>query len=97
MPKKMQEILYLDNVAACDGGDEAQARDIFDAYMPLVRYEAQPGMGLAIRKHTLAQRGVITHESLLKPGAVLSAAAKAEVGALAVWPNERTKQLQSQA
>jgi hypothetical protein len=34
-------------------------RDIFDAYMPMVRYEAQPGLGLAIRKYTLAQRGVM--------------------------------------
>ena len=70
-------------IAAYRAGDEARARDIFDAYMPMVRYEAQPGLGLAIRKYTLAQRGVIAHDTLRKPGASLSAATKAEVDTLA--------------
>ena len=76
-------------IAAHTAGNTAQARDIFDAYMPMVRYEAQPGLGLAIRKYTLAQRGVIAHDTLRKPGGVLSAATKAEVDALAV--RQRTK------
>ena len=59
------------------------ARDIFDAYLPMVRYEAQPGLGLAIRKHSLAQQGVIAHPSLRLPGPGLSAAAVAEIDALA--------------
>ncbi len=70
-------------VAAHNAGDLSHARDIFDAYMPMVRYEAQPGLGLAIRKYTLAQRGVIAHDTLRKPGATLSSASKAEVDALA--------------
>lgn len=70
-------------VAAYNGGELDRARDIFDAYMPMVRYEAQPGMGLALRKHTLAQQGVIAHPTLRKPGASLSAAAIAEVDELA--------------
>jgi 4-hydroxy-tetrahydrodipicolinate synthase len=51
--------------------------------MPMVRYEAQPGLGLAIRKYTLAQRGVIAHDTVRKPGAALSTASKAEINALA--------------
>ena len=47
-------------IAAFEGG-ELDAPGYFDAYMPMVRYEAQPGMGLAIRKHSLAQQGVIAH------------------------------------
>lgn len=70
-------------IAAHNAGDIDHARDIFDAYMPMVRYEAQPGLGLAIRKYTLAQRGVIAHDTLRKPGGVLSAATKGEVDALA--------------
>ena len=70
-------------VSAYRSDDLTRARDIFDAYMPMVRYEAQPGLGLAIRKYTLAQRGVITHDTVRKPGAALSAAAKSEVDALA--------------
>ena len=70
-------------IAAYRSGSLDHARDIFDAYLPMVRYEAQPGLGLAIRKYTLAQRGVIAHDTVRKPGAALSAASKAEVEALA--------------
>jgi len=71
-------------IAAYRSGDIAQARDIFDAYMPMVRYEAQPGLGLAIRKYTLAERGVIAHETVRKPGAAISTRTSNEVTALAV-------------
>mgnify|MGYP000855846544 FL=1 len=71
-------------IAAYRSGDIAQARDIFDAYMPMVRYEAQPGLGLAIRKYTLAERGVIAHETVRKPGAAISTRTRNEVAALAV-------------
>lgn len=70
-------------VAEMRNGGVAQAQDIFDAYLPMVRYEAQPGMGLAIRKYTLAQRGAIAHPTLRKPGGALGAHAVQEVEALA--------------
>lgn len=74
--------MMADVVAAIRAGDESRARDIFDAYLPLVRYESQPGIGLAIRKHTLAKRGAIAHPAVRKPGPGLSAATIAEVAAL---------------
>ncbi|MGJ8586987.1 MAG: dihydrodipicolinate synthase family protein [Yoonia sp.] len=80
-------------IAAYTAGDTDHARDIFDAYMPMVRYEAQPGLGLAIRKYTLAQRGVIAHDTLRKPVGVLSAATKAEVDALAVRQADKLRAL----
>ena len=70
----------------CDAfhsGDIDRARDIFDAYLPMVRYEAQPGLGLAIRKYSLAKQGVIAHPTLRKPGGTLSADAIAEIDILA--------------
>jgi 4-hydroxy-tetrahydrodipicolinate synthase len=70
-------------VDAMTVGDEARARDIFDAYLPMIRYEAQPGLGLAIRKYSLAKRGAIAHPTLRKPGAALSARACGEVDILA--------------
>lgn len=70
-------------VAAYHAGDLDRARDIFDAYMPMVRYEAQPGLGLAIRKYSLAKQGVIAHATARKPGPSLSDAAKREIDALA--------------
>lgn len=69
-------------IAAFEAGDESRARDLFDAYLPLVRYESQPGLGLAIRKHTLAKRGAIAHPTVRKPGGGLTPATIAEVEAL---------------
>lgn len=70
-------------VNAITAGDETHARDIFDTYMPMVRYEAQPGLGLAIRKYSLAKRGAIAHPTLRKPGGALNATASGEVDVLA--------------
>lgn len=53
-------------------GEIERAHDIFDAYLPLARYEQQQGVGLAARKYVLAKRGVITSPTLRKPGASLS-------------------------
>ena len=80
-------------IAAFGAGNTDHARDIFDAYMPMVRYEAQPGLGLAIRKYTLAQRGVIAHDTLRKPGGVLSTATMAEVDALAARQTAKLRTL----
>lgn len=80
-------------IAAFEAGDEARARDLFDAYLPLVRYEGQPGLGLAIRKHTLARRGAIAHPTVRKPGGSLSAATIAELEALVARQETRLAQL----
>ena len=50
--------------------------------MPMMRYEAQPGLGLAIRKYSLAKQGVIAYATARKPGPSLSDAAKREIDAL---------------
>ncbi|MEM6373932.1 MAG: dihydrodipicolinate synthase family protein [Pseudomonadota bacterium] len=87
-PQMMRQV-----VDAFVAGNVDRARDIFDAYMPMIRYEAQPGLGLAIRKYSLARQGIIAHPTLRKPGAGLSAAAMAEVDALARRQNARLKAL----
>ena len=69
-------------VAVCRhaaAGEAARAHDIFDAYLPLVRYEQQLGIGLAVRKYVLAKRGAISSAAQRRPGAALSPAATAEV------------------
>lgn len=69
----------LAQVVALAATDMERARDIFDAYLPLVRYEQQPGIGLAVRKHVLARRGAIAHATQRTPGAPLPPEAVAEV------------------
>ncbi len=55
------------------------AQDLFDAHLPLVRYEQQMGAGLAVRKYVLMRRGVIASDAQRKPGGNLSPAARREV------------------
>lgn len=74
-------------------GETDRGQDIFNAYLPLARFEQQPGLGLAIRKYTLAKRGIIAHDALRKPGAGLTAEAKAEVDRLINRQEQRLGEL----
>ncbi len=60
-------------------GKREEAHDLFDAHLPLIRYEQQLGVGLAVRKHVLMRRGVITSDAQRKPGSALSTTARSEV------------------
>ena len=85
--------MMRDVVRNSKAGDAARARDLFNAYLPLARYEQQPGLGLAVRKYVLAKRGVIGSAALRRPGAGLTKAAQAEVDALLARQEERLKEL----
>lgn len=71
--------MMVDVVAAHAAGDVERAHDLFDAYLPLARYEQQSGVGLAVRKHLFWQRGVIASAAVRKPGPKLSAADLADL------------------
>ncbi|TAH68541.1 MAG: dihydrodipicolinate synthase family protein [Rhodopseudomonas palustris] len=71
--------MLVDVVRLSRSGARDQAHDLFDAHLPLLRYEQQPGVGLAVRKYVLQQRGVIASAAQRKPGATIGATAKAEV------------------
>ena len=43
--------MMVDVCRAHAAGDVERAHDMFDAYLPLARYEQQTGVGLAVRKH----------------------------------------------
>ena len=63
-------------------GQEDDAFDLYDAYLPLIRYEQQPGVGLAIRKEILHRRGVLASPALRAPGPRLDATDHAELDRL---------------
>ena len=71
--------LLIDVVKLSKAGKRDAAHDLFDAHLPLIRYEQQPGAGLGVRKYVLNKRGVIASSAQRKPGATITAAAKAEV------------------
>lgn len=72
-------------VQVCDlyaAGDTESAQDLFDAYLPLMRYEQQIGIGLAIRKETLRRRRVIATARTRSPGPALDGDDQAELTGL---------------
>ncbi|KMO30193.1 dihydrodipicolinate synthetase [Methylobacterium variabile] len=71
--------MLVDVVRLSASGERERAHDIFDAHLPLLRYEQQPGLGLAVRKYVLMRRGILASDAQRKPGAGLSATAKTEV------------------
>lgn len=71
--------MLIDVVRLSKAGQRDAAHDLFDAHLPLLRYEQQPGVGLAVRKYVLMRRGLLASDAQRKPGAAMSATAKAEV------------------
>jgi 4-hydroxy-tetrahydrodipicolinate synthase len=71
--------LLIDVVRLSKEGKRDAAHDLFDAHLPLIRYEQQPGAGLSVRKYVLQKRGVIATSTQRKPSAVITPAARAEV------------------
>jgi 4-hydroxy-tetrahydrodipicolinate synthase len=71
--------MLCDVVRLTAEGRGEEAHDLFDAHLPLLRYEQQPGVGLAVRKHVMMRRGLLTSAAQRKPAAALTATARAEV------------------
>src|ERR1700744_447252 len=91
--------MLIDVVNLSKQGKRDAAHDLFDAHLPLIRYEQQPGVGLAVRKYVLQKRGIIASSAQRKPGAVVTPTAKAEVDYLLsrVARVDRRAQLQPQS
>lgn len=53
-------------------GQHDKAEDVFDAYLPYIRHEQQPGFGLALRKEVLHRRGVIASAKVRAPGPTMN-------------------------
>jgi 4-hydroxy-tetrahydrodipicolinate synthase len=71
--------MLIDVVRLSKSGQRDAAQDVFDMHLPLLRYEQQPGVGLAVRKYVLMRRGLIAHDAQRKPAAGLTAMAKSEI------------------
>ena len=59
--------MLIDVVRLQAEGRRDEAHDLFDAHLPLVRYEQQPGIGLAVRKYVLMRRGILASDAQRKP------------------------------
>ena len=58
------------------------AEDVFDACLPLIVQELQPGLGLAVRKYALMKRGAIKCDRVRSPGPKLNDLDRAEIDRL---------------
>lgn len=63
-------------------GKPEEAEDLFDIYLPLVRHEVQPAIGLALRKEVLFRRGAIKSPKQRAPGSSLTATDRTELDSL---------------
>ena len=74
-------------------GDVDGAETLFDAYLPLVRYEQQPGLGLAVRKEILRRRGALGCARTRAPGPSLGVADGRELTRLVARLERRLAEL----
>jgi len=75
--------VLVDIVTRYRNGDREGAAAVFDRVLPLIRYEFQPGIGVALRKHAFERRGVFTTTTVRPPGETIDAATIAEFEAVA--------------
>lgn len=52
----------------CKDKQWAQAAELFYDFVPLIRWEFQPGIGVSLRKHVLKRLGVFTSAKVRHPG-----------------------------
>lgn len=60
-------------------GDVDGATRLFDHYTPLLRYEFQPGIGLAFRKHVFWKRGIFESDHIRASGRALDDRSRSEL------------------
>ena len=58
-------------LTAWDDGGFSSAREAYAPWLPLVNFEAQPGIGLALRKEVLRRRGVFADAAVRPPARAL--------------------------
>ena len=87
-PEMLVDVCRLHHAGEIDA-----AEDLFDAWLPLIRHEQQPGIGIALRKEALKRRGAIKSAKIRAPGPSLSAADLAELTRLIARAQARVSAL----
>lgn len=77
--------LLVEIVSKWNAGQHDEAADFFYRHVPLMRFEFQPGIGMAIRKEILKRRGALAHAGIRAPGAELDEPTKASLDRVLRW------------
>jgi 4-hydroxy-tetrahydrodipicolinate synthase len=80
--------LLVEVVSEFRAGRLDRAADRFYRYVPLMRFEFQEGIGMALRKEVLKRRGAIAHAGVRAPGASLDAASRRALDEVLKWTRE---------
>ncbi len=83
-PEMLVEVVKLYNA-----GDVNRAADAFYRYVPLMRFEFQQGIGMALRKEVLRRRGAIAEAVIRAPGVSLDARTSDALDHLLHWMREK--------
>jgi 4-hydroxy-tetrahydrodipicolinate synthase len=77
--------LLVETVSKWNAGRHDEAADFFYRHVPLMRFEFQPGIGMAIRKEILKRRGALSHAGVRAPGAELDEPTEAALDRVLKW------------
>jgi 4-hydroxy-tetrahydrodipicolinate synthase len=66
-------------------GEVDQAADVFYRAVPLMRFEFQEGIGMAIRKEVLRRRGALASAATRAPAGALDAPTKLALDRVLAW------------
>ncbi len=79
--------LLVEVVSKWDAGLKDDAADFFYRHVPLMRFEFQQGIGMAIRKEMLRRRGALSHAVVRLPALVLDESTKETLDRILQWHN----------
>ena len=85
MPGSDMIRMFVDIWNLLAAGELTEAWRIFTRALPLIRFELQPGMGVAAMKHNLMAAGVIRSARVRHPTASLDARSLNELEFLRTW------------
>lgn len=77
--------VLVDVVREYRAGRVDRAAELFYPFVPLMRFECQEGLGLAIRKEIYRRRGVLADASTRAPGAVLDEGTRGQLDRVLAW------------
>ena len=89
MPGSDMTDLYLCIWERLKASDTCRAWELFSAALPLIRFELQPGLGVAAMKHNLLSAGIIRCARVRHPTTDLTAESLRELQFLREWVTNR--------
>lgn len=79
MPGSDMMPMFVEVWQLYEAGQHQAARQAFNRYLPLIRFELQPGLGVSAMKHNLQAQGIIKHVTVRPPTRALDPIGREEL------------------